>query len=146
MRNISGAANPNWKGGIATKSAYIRRHAPAHPRADSWGYVDEHVLVAERALGKPLPAGTQVHHRDENRRNNDPGNLVICQDRAYHALIHARRRVFLAGGIPGSDRFCGRCHTVKPLDQFNRNRTTCRPCDKATRDARRACRRERIAA
>ena len=86
----SGPGNPKWRGGRALKSAYIRVRLPDHPRADSWGYVDEHVVVAERALGKHLPAGAVVHHVDVNRRNNAPTNLVICQDAAYHKLLHAR--------------------------------------------------------
>lgn len=85
-----GAGNPKWKGGRALSSTYIRRRVLDHPRADSWGYVDEHVLVAEAALGKHLPPGAIVHHRNEDPRDNRKENLVICQDRAYHALIHAR--------------------------------------------------------
>jgi hypothetical protein len=49
-----------------------------------------HLLIAEKALGKPLPEGVQVHHVDEDRLNNDPHNLVICPDQAYHALLHQR--------------------------------------------------------
>lgn len=85
-----GAGNPNWKGGLAVKSAYIRRHVPQHPRADSWGYVDEHVLVAERALGAFLPPRAVVHHANEDRRDNRPENLVICESQGYHRLLHAR--------------------------------------------------------
>ena len=53
-----------------------------------------HVLVAEKALGKPLPAGAAVHHWDENRSNNDPSNLLICPSNAYHRLIHQRMKAF----------------------------------------------------
>jgi len=49
-----------------------------------------HVVMAEKALGRHLPKGVQVHHVDENRLNNDPNNLVICPDQAYHALLHQR--------------------------------------------------------
>jgi hypothetical protein len=58
----------------------------------------EHVLLAERALGKPLPKGAQVHHVDGDRSNNAPGNLVICDSRAYHALLHKRTRALKACG------------------------------------------------
>jgi HNH endonuclease len=58
----------------------------------SRGRVGLHVLVAEKALGKPLPKGAIVHHVDGNTLNNAPSNLVICQDQAYHCLLHKRQR------------------------------------------------------
>lgn len=57
-----------------------------------------HVLVAEKALGKPLPRGAVVHHVDENPRNNAPTNLVVCPDAAYHNLLHQRMRALDACG------------------------------------------------
>jgi hypothetical protein len=60
----------------------------------------EHVLVAERAIGKPLPPGAQVHHWDGDRGNNAPRNLVVCPDQAYHRLIHRRMAAFEACGDP----------------------------------------------
>lgn len=60
-----------------------------------------HVLVAEAALGKPLPQGAQVHHIDENRLNNEPSNLVICPNNAYHRLIHQRMAALRACGNAG---------------------------------------------
>lgn len=60
----------------------------------------EHVLVAERALGKPLPPSAQVHHWDRDRRNNEPTNLVICPDQAYHRLLHRRMTALEACGNP----------------------------------------------
>lgn len=57
-----------------------------------------HVIVAERALGHPLPPGAIVHHADENRANNAPGNLVICPSIAYHKLLHVRMDAFSASG------------------------------------------------
>lgn len=70
----------------------------------------EHVLVAERALGKPLPAGAQVHHWDKDRSNNDPANLVICPDQAYHRLLHRRMDAMDACGNPSwmPCRHCGK--------------------------------------
>ena len=59
--------------------------------------VDEHVLVAERAFGGPLPKGVEVHHVDEDGKNNDPLNLVICTAE-YHDLLHVRMRSYAASG------------------------------------------------
>lgn len=69
----------------------------------------EHVMVAEKALGKPLPVGAIVHHVDENKGNNRNNNLVICQDNAYHKLLHRRMDAFKASGHCDW-RKCPYCH------------------------------------
>lgn len=61
---------------------------------------NQHVVVAERALGRPLPKGAVVHHVDENRHNNVPSNLVICPSQEYHQLLHMRMRAKKACGNP----------------------------------------------
>jgi hypothetical protein len=58
----------------------------------------EHVLVAGRALGRPVPLGSPVHHVNGDRADNRPRNLVICQDTAYHNLIEARTRAWATTG------------------------------------------------
>lgn len=72
--------------------------------------VREHIVIAERALGRPLPPEAVVHHVDEDRANNAPSNLVICPDRAYHNLLHQRMRARDACGNPNWLRCC-RCKT-----------------------------------
>lgn len=69
----------------------------------------QHVIIAEKALGKELPKGVQVHHVDYDRKNNAPSNLVICPNQEYHALLHVRTDAFLACGNPDyrKCRFCG---------------------------------------
>ncbi len=90
-----------------------------------------HRLRAEAALGKPLPAGAVVHHADGSKRDDAP--LVLCQDNAYHRLLHLRMRVLKAGGNPNTERICSACKKVLPLASFGRriNRAVdvCRHCN-----------------
>lgn len=62
-------------------SRYRAVSAPQHPRAHRSAstktpWLQEHILIAERALGKPLPRGTEVHHVDESKANNARTNLT----------------------------------------------------------------------
>jgi hypothetical protein len=82
-----GSEHSLWKGGRINEQGYVLIFLPDHPRADSRGYVREHILIAEKALGKPLPPKAVVHHANGSRNS---GPLVICQDRAYHWLLHRR--------------------------------------------------------
>lgn len=117
-------------------SLYRRVICHGHPRQDHLGHVLEHVLTAERALGAYLPPSAEVHHVDGDGRNNTPSNLVICQDAAYHKLLHVRARIIRSGGNPNTDSICSRCLKVKPRSAFNRasrNKATgvqnaCRSC------------------
>jgi hypothetical protein len=81
-----------------------------------------HLVIAERVLGHRLPAGAEVHHVDENKRNNKHTNLVICQDRTYHLLLHHRARVLRAGGNPNTQKICSRCRELKLLTEFSPNK------------------------
>lgn len=68
-------------------------------KAISFGrIVGAHVAVVEAIRGRPLPAGAVVHHVDGDKHRNAPTNLVVCQDRAYHNLIHRRERALFATG------------------------------------------------
>lgn len=53
-----------------------------------------------------------VHHMDEDPTNNEPGNLVICPDEAYHNLIHMRTEAWKACGNPNYLK----CYVCKEYD------------------------------
>ena len=105
-----GDKNVRWKGGRNGRGVgYVCVYAPDHPKAVE-NSVYEHVIVAERALGKYLPPKAVVHHANRDRSDNRPENLVICQDHAYHMLIHQRMRAKEACGNPNwrKCKFCKR--------------------------------------
>lgn len=94
-----------------------------HPRAckNSRRKLPEHILIAEKALGKYLPLKAVVHHVDSNGCNNASDNLVICEDTAYHALLHVRTRAFYACGN-ANWRKCGRCKQYSPIEFLRKKR------------------------
>jgi hypothetical protein len=55
-----------------------------HPRARKNGYVLEHILVAEKMLGRALKPGEEVHHKNRKRADNRPSNLQIFSTHLAH--------------------------------------------------------------
>lgn len=113
-----GKDHPLWKNGRRIRgNGYITILMPEHPRVDSAGYVREHILIVEKTLGKPLPLNAIVHHVDGNPTNNNPSNLVICQDNAYHHFLHQRMRALkICGHV--NWRKCGYCHQYDSLENL----------------------------
>ena len=56
---------------------YVRMWGPEHPRADSKGYVLEHIVVMEQKLGRALVADENVHHLNGVKDDNRPENLEL---------------------------------------------------------------------
>lgn len=120
MKFVKGQIPHNYKGGRSLSShGFVRIVKKDHPRAMDGMYVYEHILVAERALGRYLPLGVIVHHHDENRQNNDSYNLVICQNNAYHRLLHVRLKAFRITGN-ATMRHCRICGSWDMPDNMYR--------------------------
>lgn len=137
-RNGERSNMPRWPNGSRPRvmaRGYVIVKDIHHPRADSNGYVYQHIIVAEGALGRPLKAPNCIHHVNENKSDNRPRNLVICEDQAYHSLLHVRQRVIERGGDPNTQKICAACGELLPKTQFYSNRATfdglgsrCRGC------------------
>ena len=106
-----------WKGGRSINKGYAYIYIPEHPRSNIRGYVLESVLIAEKALGKPLPPKAIVHHINGGKADNRPENLVVCQDQAYHMLLHQRQRAYDACGH-ANWRICRVCHRYDDPDNL----------------------------
>jgi len=90
---MTGENHHMWNGGQKKHNGgYVLIYNPLHPTAKKYPYVLEHVLIAEKVLGKYIPPKAIVHHINEDKKDNIPCNLVICEDRAYHNFIHMRMR------------------------------------------------------
>jgi hypothetical protein len=111
--------NSRWKGGKRKdKDGYVLILRHGHPCADSKGYIREHVLLAEKVLQRHLRDGECTHHHNQDKANNGPGNIVICQDQAYHMLLHQRMRAMDVCGN-ANYRKCKICKNYDAIENMS---------------------------
>lgn len=98
-----GEANHNWRGGrIIDGSGYVRVKVKDTEQqlADDLSrdsYMMEHRLVMARLLGRRLLKSETVHHIDNDRQNNEPGNLQLRQGK------HGKGAVFRCASCGSHD-------------------------------------------
>lgn len=80
------------KSRMLSTEGYIKvRVGREHPLADSNGYAYEHLLVWVSA-GNPVPAPNELlHHKDEDKKHNEIGNLELKKRSRHNAEHNAKR-------------------------------------------------------
>ena len=73
----AGPLSNSWKGGRRYHEGYILAYAPEHPNTVQNGYVLEHRLVMEKAVGRHLMRSETVHHKNGIRDDNRLENLEL---------------------------------------------------------------------
>lgn len=104
----SGENNPSWSGGKhITSYGYIKvRHEGK--------YVFLHRKIVEEFLGRKLGEMEDVHHRDEDKTNNDISNLIVLT-KAEHSRLHHSLK-------PQRYCWCGNKHYCKELCKLHYER------------------------
>jgi hypothetical protein len=87
LKQLVGERNPNWKGGITNDANGYLIYTTSPANGINAGKL-VHRVVAEAMIGRPLRKGEVVHHRDHNKLNNDPANLLVMTH-SEHARYHA---------------------------------------------------------
>lgn len=114
-----GSGSPSWKGGRIDEpqKGYILIRNPEHHRARKNGYVLEHIIVAEKMIGRKLKDGECIHHINNDGTDNRPENLKVHKSNGeHHRIEHSNR------GHPPC--FCGMPHKghrlcTRHLRQYN---------------------------
>ncbi len=95
----AGSSNWNWNGGRTVDAdGYVLVWVPGHHRARK-NYVYEHIIVAEKMLGREINWPEQVHHINEDRADNRPENLRVLSPGQHHREHH--KHLHLNGGKGG---------------------------------------------
>lgn len=50
----------------------------------------QHRTIAEQLLGRDLQDGEIVHHKDRDKKNNEPDNLIVFKTQSDHIRHHNR--------------------------------------------------------
>lgn len=111
---------------IISKGDYNYCVVRGHPNANEHGYVLHHRVVMENSINRLLTKSEVVHHKDENKKNNDLSNLELME-RSEHNRLHA------STGRAMVELVCPNCGVVfiKPKNQLsNKQQPKCsRKCN-----------------
>lgn len=84
IKNIRGYKN----NGKTYLNGYVAIYMPEHKRSFSNGCVYEHIIEAERMLGRELKPFECVHHINQDRTDNRHENLMVFATNEDHVAFH----------------------------------------------------------
>lgn len=105
QKGIRGKETANWKGGVKMLDGYKYIYSPNHPNRTKQRYVAEHRLIMEKHLNRILDKKEIVHHKDNNKLNNNIENLELTSLKRHSTFHYKERSIdklgrFCRGGIP----------------------------------------------
>lgn len=77
-----------YPGRTICNKGYVRVIQHDNPNAYAEGYMMEHRVVIERAIGRPLDKKETIHHINMNRADNRIENLALMQNQHDHFGSH----------------------------------------------------------
>ena len=103
-----GSNHSQWKGGRGIKSGYWTVYNPEHPRSMNTRRVYEHIIIAEKKMGRRITKKEPIHHINFDRLDNSPSNLYVCKDNKEHMDLHysleeVARELFRGGKLKFKD-------------------------------------------
>ena len=81
---------------MGSDGLYILVRKPFNPNADKHGYVREHHLVMEKALGRYLKPEEEVHHLNGVKTDNRIENLQLVSSRSEHLKLEHKNGAYKA--------------------------------------------------
>lgn len=82
------------KNKIVHSKGYFLLYAPDHPFANAAGYIPEQRLIIEKTIGRYIdPKKEDVHHEDENVKNNAIDNLVLATKKEHRRLHNGWKKI-----------------------------------------------------
>lgn len=91
------------------------RTSPKHPKANPMGLYPLHRVLMENKVGRILRSDEHVHHKDEDKTNDDIENLELL-DAAEHARLHRPKPKMVACVCPE----CGNAFETTARDRRKR--------------------------
>lgn len=82
------------------KKIFYRAGYPSYVKKDKIKYI--HRDIASEKLGRKLGKNEVVHHKDEDKTNNDPENLIVFRNVSHHTSFHNNDSVELFETKDGS--------------------------------------------